>query len=61
MRVTLTQAIKIISTKKDFILYNLKDDKITDFSLCNDLRNRKQYQCFRVVSTLEITNFVNIN
>ena len=61
MKVRLIQAIKIISTKKEFILYNLNDDKITDFSLCNDLRNRKQYQYFRVVSTLEITNFVNIN
>lgn len=62
IKTNLIQAIKIASTKKDFILYNLdNNNKITSYSLCNDLRNRKQYQYFKVVSTIDVQNLVNIN
>lgn len=62
IKTNLINGIKIASTKKEFILYNLdKDNKITEYSLCNDLRNRKKYEHFKVISVVKISNLVNIN
>lgn len=44
MRVSIYQAIQIATTKKDFLVYTLENNKINNFCLTNDLtRHRKKF------------------
>jgi len=61
IKINLLDALKIATTKKEFILYNLdNNDKITNYSLCNDLRNRKKYQHFKLISCIKVDNLTTI-
>lgn len=55
IKINILQGLKILNTKKDFILYNLDaNNKITDYKLTNDLiRYKKQYKAFKVVSCIK--------
>lgn len=44
MRVSIYQAIQIATTKKDFLVYTVENNKINKFCLTNDLtRHRKKF------------------
>ena len=61
IKINLLDALKIATTKKEFILYNLdSNDKIISYSLCNDLRNRKKYEHFKLISCIKVDNLTTI-
>lgn len=56
LKIRLQEQIRIINSNKDFILFDLNDEKnkITCYKLTNDLqRYKKNFKHFRVVSTLK--------
>ena len=53
IKINLLQAIKISKSNKDFILFNYKDNRLTEFCLTNDLQRRRDYQTFRVISCIK--------
>mgnify|MGYP003678296654 FL=1 len=55
-------ASKIINSKKDFFFYDLsKDNKVTNYILTNDFKRKKEFQAFRVISTVQRENeFITI-
>jgi hypothetical protein len=56
ININYTTLINIYRSNKDFILFDLNDDKnkITCYKLTNDLqRYKKNFEHFRVVSTLK--------
>lgn len=62
IQINLATAIKINRAKKDFFFYNLdSENKVVDFKLTNDYsRYKKHYQNFRVLSTLNKTEYITI-
>ena len=60
-KINITRMVLILLSRKDFILFNLDDNKtkVTTYKLTNDLkRYRKDYQNFRL---LDIVKKQNIN
>lgn len=53
IKINLSLGIKLLNSNKDFILYNLDKDKITNYKLTNDLTNRKQFKHFKVISCIK--------
>ena len=44
MKISIFKAIQIATTKKDFLIYTVENNKIKDFCLTNDLtRHRKKF------------------
>ena len=52
-KINILDAYKISKTKKDFICFDVQNNKIVRYILTNDLtRHRLTYQQFRLVSTI---------
>lgn len=44
MKISIFKAVQIATTKKDFLIYTVENNKIKDFCLTNDLtRHRKKF------------------
>tara|TARA_R100000544_G_scaffold5752_1_gene2225 strand:- start:11185 stop:11391 length:207 start_codon:yes stop_codon:yes gene_type:complete len=53
-KINLTLLLKLSNTKKAFILFNVENNKITDYILTNDLtRYRLKYQTFKLVEIIK--------
>ena len=45
---------KIVKSKKDFLLYDINEDGIlTNYILTNNFKRKKEFDGFRVVSTIQ--------
>ena len=45
---------KIVKSKKDFLLYDISEDGVlTNYILTNDFKRKKEFNSFRVVSTIQ--------
>ena len=45
---------KIVKSKKDFLLYDINEDGIlTNYILTNNFKRKKEFNGFRVVSTIQ--------
>ncbi len=55
-------ASKIVNSKKDFLFYDIdENNKVTNYILTNDFKRKKEFQEFRVVSTVQKENeFITI-
>tara|TARA_R110000744_G_scaffold79887_1_gene156828 strand:+ start:497 stop:688 length:192 start_codon:yes stop_codon:yes gene_type:complete len=55
-------ASKIVNSKKYFFFYDLdKNNKVTNYILTNDFKRKKEFQAFRVISTVQKENeFITI-
>ena len=64
-KISITTALKIIRSNKDFIFYRIEGNKIVDFTLTNDIsRFRSQYNNnFKIVADIkkQINNNLKIN
>lgn len=57
IKINLGLALLLAKTKKQFIFFNIENNKITNYKLTNDIvRDRKKYNYFRVISTIKIEN-----
>lgn len=63
IKINIKLALLLFTTKKQFLLYNLNDDKtkITEYRLTNDyelIGNNRNYKAFKVISCIkkELTN-----
>tara|TARA_R100000951_G_scaffold70251_1_gene59152 strand:- start:40 stop:243 length:204 start_codon:yes stop_codon:yes gene_type:complete len=65
VKISITTALKIIRSNKDFIFYRIENNKIVDFTLTNDIsRFRSQYNNkFKIVADIkkQINNNLKIN
>lgn len=53
-KINLTLLLKLSKTKKAFILFNIENNKITDYIFTNDLtRYRLKYQTFKLVEIIK--------
>ena len=54
-KISITTAVKILNSKKDFIFYKVEDNKVIDFTLTNDIsRFRARYNNkFKIVSDIK--------
>ena len=55
-------ASKIVNSKKNFFFYDLGTDNIVvNYILTNDFKRKKEFQSFRVISTVQKENeFITI-
>jgi len=54
IQVKTTILSKIVKSKKDFLLYDINEDGIlTNYILTNDFKRKKEFDGFRVVSTIQ--------
>ena len=45
---------KAINSKKDFLFFNVdKNNNVTNYILTNDYKRKKEFNMFRVVSTIQ--------
>ena len=45
---------KIVKSKKDFLLYDINENGVlTNYILTNDFKRKKEFDGFRVVSTIQ--------
>tara|TARA_R110000796_G_C14227146_1_gene395444 strand:+ start:324 stop:515 length:192 start_codon:yes stop_codon:yes gene_type:complete len=53
---------KIINSKKDFLFYDIdENNKVTNYILTNDFKRKKEFQAFRIISTVQKENeFITI-
>lgn len=53
---------KVLKSKKDFFFYDLgKDNIVVNYILTNDFKRKKEFQAFRVISTVQKENeFITI-
>ena len=53
---------KVLKSKKDFFFYDLgKNNIVVNYILTNDFKRKKEFQAFRVISTLQKENeFITI-
>ena len=53
---------KIVNSKKDFLFYDIdENNKVTNYILTNDFKRKKEFQAFRVISTVQKENeFITI-
>ena len=62
-KINITRMVLILLSKKDFILFNLNDNKtkVTSYKLTNDLkRYRKDYENFRLLDLVKKDNINKI-
>jgi len=54
-KISITTAVKILNSNKDFIFYKVKDNKVVDFTLTNDIsRFRARYNNkFKILSDIK--------
>jgi hypothetical protein len=54
-KISITTAVKILNSNKDFIFYKVEDNKVIDFTLTNDIsRFRARYNNkFKIVSDIK--------
>ena len=54
-KISITTAVKILNSNKDFIFYKVEDGKVIDFTLTNDIsRFRARYNNkFKIVSDIK--------
>ena len=53
-KISLSLLLKLSKTKKVFILFNVENNKITDYIFTNDLtRYRLKYQSFKLVEIIK--------
>jgi len=54
-KISITTAVKILNSSKDFIFYKVEDNKVIDFTLTNDIsRFRARYNNkFKTVSDIK--------
>jgi len=54
-KISITTAVKILNSSKDFIFYRVENNKIIDFTLTNDIsRFRARYNNkFKIVSDIK--------
>ena len=53
-KINLTLLLKLSNTKKAFILFNVENNKITNYIFTNDLtRYRLKYQTFKLVEIIK--------
>ena len=54
IQVKTTILSKIVKSKKDFLLYDINEDGVlTNYILTNDFKRKKEFNGFRVVSTIQ--------
>tara|TARA_R110002153_G_scaffold45208_1_gene127552 strand:- start:219 stop:410 length:192 start_codon:yes stop_codon:yes gene_type:complete len=55
-------ASKIVNSKKDFLFYDIdENNKVTNYILTNDFKRKKEFDSFRVISTVQKENeFITI-
>jgi hypothetical protein len=54
IQVKTTILSKIVKSKKDFLLYDINEDGIlTNYILTNNFKRKKEFNGFRVVSTIQ--------
>tara|TARA_R110002153_G_scaffold31345_1_gene95546 strand:+ start:568 stop:759 length:192 start_codon:yes stop_codon:yes gene_type:complete len=55
-------ASKIVNSKKNFFFYDIdENNKVINYILTNDFKRKKEFQAFRVVSTVQKENeFIKI-
>ena len=47
-------ASKIVNSKKNFFFYDIdENNKVINYILTNDFKRKKEFQAFRVVSTVQ--------
>tara|TARA_B110000503_G_scaffold73464_1_gene113488 strand:- start:194 stop:385 length:192 start_codon:yes stop_codon:yes gene_type:complete len=53
---------KIVNSKKDFFFYDIdKNNKVINYILTNDFKRKKEFDSFRVISTVQKENeFITI-
>ena len=53
---------KIVNSKKDFFFYDIdQNNKVTNYILTNDFKRKKEFEAFRVISTVQKENeFITI-
>ena len=53
---------KIVNSKKDFFFYDIdENNKVNNYILTNDFKRKKEFQAFRVISTVQKENeFITI-
>ena len=53
---------KIVNSKKDFFFFVIdENNKVTNYILTNDFKRKKEFQSFRVISTVQKENeFITI-
>lgn len=57
IKINLGLALLLSKTKKQFIFFNVENNKIINYKLTNDIiRDKKKYNYFRVISTIKIEN-----
>ena len=53
-KINLVLLLKLSNTKKDFLCFNVENNKITEYTLTNDLtRHRLKYQTFKLVEIIK--------
>ena len=54
-KISITTAVKILNSNKDFIFYKVEDNKVIDFTLTNDIsRFRTRYNNkFKIVADIK--------
>jgi hypothetical protein len=54
-KISITTAVKILNSNKDFIFYKVEDNKLIDFTLTNDIsRFRARYNNkFKILSDIK--------
>ena len=53
MQIKITTAAKVSKSKKDFFFYDTdKENKVSNYILTNDFKRKKQFNYFRIVSTI---------
>lgn len=57
IKISLGLSLLLSKTKKQFIFFNIENNKITNYKLTNNItRDKKKYNYFRVISTIKIEN-----
>lgn len=57
IKINLGLALLLSKTKKQFIFFNIENNKITNYKFTNDIiRDKNKYSYFRVISTIKIEN-----
>ena len=53
---------KIVNSKKDFFFYDIDENNIvSNYILTNDFKRKKEFQAFRIISTVQKENeFITI-
>lgn len=53
LKIKLQDQIRIINSKKDFILFDHENNKLTGYQLSNNLEQKNKFKTFRVLSCIK--------